>query len=240
MGGDRTILAMDTATPDVAVAAVRNGEPLAVRSIPPEPGGRPRAATALLPAVEAIVDAAGGWAVVGLIGVGVGPGSFTGLRIGVATARALAQATSTPVASVGTLAALAHGALAKPGERPVLAVVDARRGEVFAALYGGSGNELWAPWVAAAEAVAERLSGLDQSPLAVGDGSVRFRAELEAAGAEVAADGEAVHALSAESVAALAAGTAPTRPEEIEPIYLRRPDAELWRERTRKTDLAGG
>lgn len=231
----RLIVGLDTATADVAVAVVRGEELLAERSISPEPGGRPRAATALLPALEEVVDRAGGWDHVALIGVGVGPGSFTGLRIGVTTARALAQGRGMPIAGVGTLPALARGAIEPSGQRQVLAVIDARRGEGFAALYDANGRELWPPFVAGPEEICARVATLGDSPLAVGDGSVRFRAQLEAIGVEVPGEAEAVHALCARHVAWLAAEAEPTQPEAIEPIYLRRPDAELWRERIRES-----
>jgi tRNA threonylcarbamoyladenosine biosynthesis protein TsaB len=229
------IVGLDTATPDVAVAAVRGDELLAERSIPPEPGGRPRAATALLPALEEVVEAAGGWDEVGLIGVGVGPGSFTGLRIGVTTARALAQGRGTPIAGVGTLPALARGAIELARGAQVLALIDARRKEGFAALYDAAGGELWPPFVAPPEEICARVASLSAPPMAVGDGSVRFRVQLEAIGVEVPGEAEAVHALCARHVAWLAAEVEPTRPEAIEPIYLRRPDAELWRERIRES-----
>jgi tRNA threonylcarbamoyladenosine biosynthesis protein TsaB len=235
-----SVAALDTATPDVAVAVVRDGELLAERLIPPEPGGRPRAATALMPALEEVVEIAGGWAGIDLIGAGVGPGSFTGLRIGVATARALAQGTGTPIAGVSTLSALARGARDRAGSRPVLPLIDARRSEGFAALYGQSGEELWPPFVASPDEICTRVAELDASPLAVGDGSVRFRVQLEAVGVEVPGDAEGVHALSARHVALLAVGAEPTKPEAIEPIYLRRPDAELWRERIGKSTSDGG
>jgi tRNA threonylcarbamoyladenosine biosynthesis protein TsaB len=235
MPASTTIVGLDTATPNVAVAVVRGEELLAERSIPPEAGGRPRAATALLPALEEVVGGVGGWAEVDLIGVGVGPGSFTGLRIGVATARALAQGTGTPITAVSTLAALARGGMRRVGSRAVLALVDARRGEGFAALYGAAGEELWAPFVAPPEEICDRVATLGESPVAVGDGSIRFRLQLEAIGAEVPGEADAVHTLSAGNVAWLAAEAEPARPEAIEPIYLRRPDAELWRERIGKS-----
>jgi tRNA threonylcarbamoyladenosine biosynthesis protein TsaB len=235
-----TTVGLDTATPDVAVAVVRGQDLLAERSIPPEAGGRPRAATALLPALEEVVGLAGGWAQVDLIGVGVGPGSFTGLRIGVATARALAQGAGTPIAAVGTLAALARGGTQIAGSRAVLALVDARRGEGFAALFSAAGEELWPPFVAPPEEICDRVAELGERPVAVGDGSVRFRMQLEAIGVEVPGEADAVHTLSAGHVAWLAAEAEPTRPEAIEPIYLRRPDAELWRERVGKSGPDGG
>jgi tRNA threonylcarbamoyladenosine biosynthesis protein TsaB len=237
-GGGVTV-ALDTATPDVAVAAVEHDEVVAARSIPPAPGGRPRAATALMPSLEEVVEAAGGWQAVGLIAVGVGAGSFTGLRIGVATARALAQSTGAPIAGVSTLVALARGARPAAAARSTLALIDARRGECFGALYGAEGSEEWEPFVASPEAICERIVTLESSPLAVGDGSIRFRSQLEAIGVEVPGETEAVHSLAAEHVARLAITLEPTQPEAIEPIYLRRPDAELWRERIRERDESG-
>ena len=85
------VIGFDTATDETAVAAVRDGELLFAGSVGPGDDGRPAHATRLLAEVEEAADAAGGWDSVGRIAVGVGPGSFTGLRIGVATAKALAQ-----------------------------------------------------------------------------------------------------------------------------------------------------
>ena len=225
------VVGMDTATADLAVAAVVDGEPIAERLVAPPPGGRPRHATDLLPELEQAAHSAGGWKRVDLIAVGVGPGSFTGLRIGVATARALAQALDLPVAPVSTLAALARGigADGERGDRRLLAVVDARRREAFAALHGPDGALIWPPMVAPPEELAERVARLAEPPLAAGDGALRFRRELEAAGAEVLAGDERAHRVSARHICLLAHDPAPL--ESIEPVYLRRPDAELWRER---------
>ena len=189
--------------------------------------GSPGHTTRLLEEVERAAEAAGGWSAVERIAVGVGPGSFTGLRVGIATARGLGAGTGLPLAGVGTLDALAHGLGAAAG-RPRLAVLDARRGEAFAAAYAGSGERLWGPWVGSPAELGQRLSELHEAPLAAGSGAVRFRGELEDRGAEVPADEDPVHRVAARHVCAVAAAG---YGEALAPIYLRAPDAERWRER---------
>jgi tRNA threonylcarbamoyladenosine biosynthesis protein TsaB len=158
---------------------------------------------------------------------------FTGLRIGIATARGLASASGVELRPVSSLAALAVGAdvgvtsngAAASVAAPTLAAVDARRGEVFAALYEGS-ETIWEPFVAAPEAVAERIESAGFAPLAVGDGSVRFRDVLEAAGARVADDESDAHVVRGLSICRLA-GTVEAAPvESVLPDYLRLPDAK--------------
>jgi tRNA threonylcarbamoyladenosine biosynthesis protein TsaB len=225
------ILGWDTATAATAVAFVDTGPGgVAVQARhEPAPGERPGHARELLAAVERVLAEAGaGWEDVERLAVGTGPGSFTGLRIGLATARAAALARGLPLAGVGTLRALAAGAEADadPAE-PVLAVLDARRGEAFAAAWTRRGRELMAPVALAPERLAERVRALSARPRAVGDGALAFRAPLEAAGAVIPDDGSPLHRVSAAIVCRLAGTARTVDPAAIVPQYLRPPDAEL-------------
>jgi len=220
------VLGFDTSTPELTVALVDGDAVIAEREVEPDDRGRPRHATDLLATVEEVLADGGGWDGVGRIAVGVGPGTFTGLRIGVSTARALAQARGLDLTGVSSLATLAAGV---GSDQVRLAVLDAKRSEAFAALYDPAGTELWPAWVGPPEELAERVRSLDSTPVAVGDGSVRFRDQLEGAGALVPADGEEVHRPRARHLCRLSESVPHAR--EIEPDYLRRPDAELWRER---------
>src|SRR5947199_2391612 len=145
------ILAFDTATDVATSALVSDGEVL---------GERTSRAVTVLEDIDALLRQAGAHTrELGGIAVGIGPGSFTGVRIGLATARGLALALGVPVAGVSTLDALAAGA---PSAVPV---VDARRGEVFVLQRE--------PRVLAPEKLE-----LPIGTVCVGSGSVRYRALL--------------------------------------------------------------
>ncbi|HEX3736653.1 MAG TPA: tRNA (adenosine(37)-N6)-threonylcarbamoyltransferase complex dimerization subunit type 1 TsaB [Solirubrobacterales bacterium] len=224
------VVGFDTATPDTAACAWRDGEVVAAAQLGLSEQGRPRHTTGLLAEVERCAAAAGGWPAVDLVAVGLGPGSFTGLRVGIATARGLAISLGTPARGVSTLDALGAGIAATgvAGER--LAVLDGYRGEVFVALYGADGETLWEPAVMRPEALAERLAQVSEPPSVAGSGAIRFRHELEGAGGiRIPDDADPVHRVAARHVCALAA--AGKGSESLEPIYLRPPDAERWRER---------
>lgn len=233
------LLAFDTATAACSVALVRedgtvfDGSPRAARMFE-----QPAHATELLPALVAVLERAKlDWIEIGALAVGVGPGAFTGLRIGVATARAIGTARGLPLAPVSSLAALAAGAGGQPNSelsadsapdseaaRPVIALIDAKRGEIFHRL-PNSGDGVAAPGELVAR--VSELAVLGPRPLAVGDGAVKLRGELEAAGAEVPGVDDPRHLVSALAIARLAAAAEPLPPEQIVPNYIRPPDAKV-------------
>jgi tRNA threonylcarbamoyladenosine biosynthesis protein TsaB len=228
------VLGIDTATPDAVVGVSADGEALRESQVPPGADGRPNHAQVLLPEIERSVGVAGGWYRIDRIAVGIGPGSFTGLRIGISTARALAQAREIPIAPVGSLVALARGIGRDGGEgaRLALPTIDARRGEAFAALYDGEA-ELWEPFVAPPAELADRVRALERPCLAAGDGALRFAAELKAAGATVAPPEDSIHHLAARDVCAAGEAASEAPPDQIQPLYLRPPDAKRWLDRDR-------
>jgi tRNA threonylcarbamoyladenosine biosynthesis protein TsaB len=222
------LLGWDTATPCTVVGLrLEDGTVLQARD---DPHGeeRPGHATRLLGLASGLLAQAGlGWASVGRVAVGVGPGTFTGLRIGVATARGIAQSLGAELVGVSSLGALAHAALADGSG--VLAVVDARRDEVFVAAYEGD-MELVAPRALTPEAIGEPLeeavarAGL-QRWIAVGDGALRYRAACERFGLIVPDAGAELHRIQASAICEL--GVEAPVGTQVVPDYRRRPDAEI-------------
>jgi tRNA threonylcarbamoyladenosine biosynthesis protein TsaB len=233
------VLGFDTATRATTVALLDtdSGDAVQRRDDPP-PGARPRHTTRLMALVVEVLGAAGAqWADVDRIAVGVGPGTFTGLRIGVATAQALARAREIELVGVSTLHALARGASASSGAPKaadaVMAVIDARRGEVFAAGWaaaeaGQSGaTPILRPRALTPNGLAQTVSSDHRSWLAVGDGAVEFREALEHAGAWIPEPDSELNRVSAVEHCRLALALEVGPPEGVQPEYLRLPDAEI-------------
>jgi tRNA threonylcarbamoyladenosine biosynthesis protein TsaB len=195
------IVAFDTATEVATSALVWDGEVLG------ELASRP---VSVLEDVDALLRRGGvrDSQVEGIV-VGIGPGSFTGLRMGIATARALAFSLDIPLAGVSTLDALAAGA---PGAVPV---IDARRREVFALVDG--------------EPAVLPPAELPVEPgrAYVGDGAMRYRELLETAGGTVPPDDSELHLPRARFHAQLAGDF--VLPDEVQPMYLRVPDVDRTR-----------
>jgi tRNA threonylcarbamoyladenosine biosynthesis protein TsaB len=217
------ILGFDTSTAAASACLLRgDGEAFEVEPAPSALLGGPSHARELMPAIALVLERAGvGFRDLEAIAVGIGPGAFTGLRIGISTARALAHGLGLELRPVSSLAALAAGIHATPA----LPLIDARRGEVFAALYE-LGEERWPAFAARPEVVAARVRDAGIAPRAAGDGSIRFRAVLEAAGIPVEPDGSRAHVVRGLHVCRLGAGVPASLPEAVLPEYLRPPDAK--------------
>jgi tRNA threonylcarbamoyladenosine biosynthesis protein TsaB len=247
-GGGVILLALETATDLVGAALLRSDGGVAERS---HVGGRAHAEL-LAPAIEEVCGLAGcRLEEVDALAVDLGPGLFTGLRVGVATAKALGQALGVGVLGVSSLDVLAAGAVeAAPDRRSarVVAVVDARRGEVFAAAYdfGSDGDGPDPAAVRTDRAVAlppdELVAwcdalAVDGPVLVVGDGAVRY---LELLAVRPGVDAGLAGSVTAPSPAVLArlaarrlaGGATPSAPGDVVPDYRRPADARInWEER---------
>jgi tRNA threonylcarbamoyladenosine biosynthesis protein TsaB len=190
------ILAFDTATDVATSALVEDGRVRAERVT---------LAKLLLEDVDALLAGAGYEpGELDALVVGLGPGSFTSTRIGLAAARGLALALELPTAGVSTLDALAAA------RDDALPVIDARRGEVF---------------VPGPLAIAPDDLELDPGTVCIGGGAVRYRDTLERKGAEVPPDDDPIHLPQARLHASLARDFGPA--DELLPIYVRAPDAKV-------------
>jgi tRNA threonylcarbamoyladenosine biosynthesis protein TsaB len=239
------VLGFDTATLSTAVGLrLADGSTLQARDDPAS-AGSPGHATRLLAMVAALLERAGvAWSELDRIAVGLGPGRFTGLRVGVATARGLAQSHSLPLAGVSSLEALAEATAVDQGGHGcdgVLAVIDALRGEAFAGAYLVAGaradGELSFPGPLAPEAlrgiaaqVEERAGAGRRRWLAIGDGAVRYRRHLQAAGVSVPPDDSPLHLVQGGTVCELGArGRVASTYEQVVPDYRRPADARMAR-----------
>lgn len=212
-------LAFDTATAACVVAIRFDGQTDAIAPDSTRMLESPAHARELLPAIEQLF-ARNQLEIADLtaLAVGIGPGAFTGLRIGVATARAIATARGIGVKPVSSLAALQLGA----GQTNTVALIDARRNEIFCRI--DDEEHLVSPERAVELAAAAGSGG---TTLAVGDGALKLAAELHAAGVEVPSSDDPRHIVSVTAMLDLAAGIESVPANTVVPNYIRPPDAKV-------------
>ncbi|MFB3738639.1 MAG: tRNA (adenosine(37)-N6)-threonylcarbamoyltransferase complex dimerization subunit type 1 TsaB [Candidatus Velamenicoccus archaeovorus] len=229
------VLGIETSTPQTSVAFGTETGVLASLGF-----AGPARRDAVVPALEHLLRWSGlELRQIGGVAVGVGPGLFTGLRVGVETARTLAQVLSVPLLGVPSLDALAYRV--RYTDRLIVAVIDARRGEVFYAFYQpvpGGVMRLGAHQVRSPEHLAADLQATAEDVLLVGNGAILYRQRLEGSGVgtEFASAAEAYPAASAlvELAVPRFLREEQDRPAEVVPLYLRRSDAEIaWDQRHR-------
>ena len=233
-------LALDTATPGPSLAVLRDGAALAARTLTPAQGAGRRVAQEIH---DLLTSSGIRVRDVGEIVVGVGPGGFTGLRIGIATALGLGQALGIAVRGVASIEALALGIVAcAPAGTIVAPVIDAKRQEVFAAAYRSDGDgglqTVIEPHATSAAGLVERLDGVatPASPVYMaGDGLHRLMEVVTSAIVAMPEDSPAHHIDAV--VLARRARTGGARP--VSPLYLRLPDAEVTRIRAARQAAAG-
>jgi tRNA threonylcarbamoyladenosine biosynthesis protein TsaB len=227
------VLGIDTATPVTSVAVGSQAGSLASIAVRNDRAH----AELLVPMVRQALGYAGvdGGELDG-IAVGTGPGLFTGLRVGVSSAKALAQAWALPMVGVSSLDVLAFGC--REAARAVCAAIDARRGELFTAIYRPSpdGVERVGDYrVVRPDDLAAELGALGEPVLVCGDGALRHAGTLAELGAAVALAGPERAVPSADALIQLALPrleeASATEPLEVRPIYLRRPDVDPGIER---------
>jgi tRNA threonylcarbamoyladenosine biosynthesis protein TsaB len=221
------ILALDSST-SVVTVAVGRAEEGAGREVIAEVSVASRGASeALLPAAHDALGLAGtSLGEVERILVGVGPGTFTGIRIALAGARSLSFAISAPLSRNSTLAALAAPALSSAEEPYVIAVLDAKRRQVFAQRFAEDGARGGILCVEPEQLPAEPTTG--DALLVVGDGAVRYRGALSALG-RVPPDASPLHRVTAAGHV-LSADLSPVPAGEVVPLYVRETDAEVRRD----------
>jgi tRNA threonylcarbamoyladenosine biosynthesis protein TsaB len=236
------VLALDTTTRAGSAAVVDDGRVLVERT-----GDATRSHAERLPAelLQALAATGLTTADVDLFAVASGPGSFTGLRIGIATMQGLAFVHRRRIAAISALRALAESATAAPHVQPavrVAACMDAHRGEVFTALYDvvtrpdlDSGEcraasliEIEGPTVSTPDATCIRWTPIGMPAIVCGDGAVKYRASFPASVIVVEPPPLAA-SIGRLALAAAASGDLVT-PSGVQPLYVRRPDAELARE----------
>jgi tRNA threonylcarbamoyladenosine biosynthesis protein TsaB len=232
------LLGLETSTARSSVALVGKDRVLASASL----GVPRRHGEFLAPAIRFCLDQAGVGAdrVTGVV-VGLGPGLYTGLRVGIATAQTFAAARQLPVVGLSGLDVLAFQA--RYTARPICAAIDARRGELFWAFYRSSPGGVQREGeltLGRVDQLAAEIETHGDDVLLVGDGALNYRDELAVTGVQLAGPDRAWP--DASDLAGLAAPRfereETQRPDQLQPIYLRHADAKLgWEQRGR---LQGG
>ncbi len=220
------ILGIETATEQVGVAIGGHEGVIATFEVA---RGR-RHAEILTPAIEFVCRQADiDISEIGCIAVDVGPGLFTGMRVGLATAKALALALRVPVIPITSLDLLAFPC--RHTDRVVVPVIDARKAEVFWAMYRqvpGGVQQVSAPTVGPVDDLVADLLARSQDVLCVGDGAQRYRDEImEGYRCEISAPVHPSAAALVQLAHAKALREEWVRSDEIEPVYLRAPDAQI-------------
>jgi tRNA threonylcarbamoyladenosine biosynthesis protein TsaB len=205
------VLGFDTSTAATSVCLLRtDGDVFEVEPPAERLFERPGHARELMPGIDRVLREADlGYEELDAVAVGIGPGGFTGLRIGIATAHGIAQSARIPLHPVLSLDALAAGIEA---DAP-FPLIDAKRQEVY-----GPG-----PFVGS---IDDAIARAPEGALAAGDGSIRFREALESAGIRVAPGDSRMHVVRALYICRLAATVPSAPPESVVPCYLRAPDAK--------------
>lgn len=213
-------LAFDTATAACAVALRVDGQTSSVTPDSTRMLESPAHARELLPAIERLLAEANVSAGdVTDLAVGIGPGAFTGLRIGVATARAFATARGLWIRPVSSLAALQAGS---DNPETTIAMIDARRNEIFCRI--GTEEHLVSPERAVELAAAVASS---RPIAAVGDGALKLADQLRASGVDVPDQDDSSHVVNVVAMLDLATEIEPLAPNLVVPNYIRPPDAKV-------------
>jgi tRNA threonylcarbamoyladenosine biosynthesis protein TsaB len=230
-----SLIGFDTSLATTSACVLR-GDGEVFSTPPPELDrllGPARHSQELLPELERLLSESGTtWDDAESVAIGIGPGTFTGLRIGVATARALGQALGVELRPVSSLETIATALAEEAGaDQRLLSLIDARRGQVFAALYDRARRTphlaaTWGPTVIDPDALLARVNELDPSPVCAGDWAIKFRSDLEGVGARVPPE-SGLHAVSGRHLCRLAMRVEAVSPVDVYPQYLRLPDAEI-------------
>lgn len=225
------ILALDTSAVTASAAVMRGGETAAEASFT---NGLTHSQT-IMPMVDYCLKGAGLTVKdIDLFAVSSGPGSFTGLRIGVAAVKAMAYAVDKPCVGVPTLLALAHNVC---GDGLIVPIMDARRNQVYCAAYERRGGALAEVLPPDAMDIGELCARLDGAAIFVGDGVKAYQGKITEIMKERAFFAPPQLRLQrAASVAAAALGLKPVSPQELSVTYLRKPQAEREREERLKTE----